>query len=155
MLKFIGNLNNVCYTSGRTAKNEEWNVADQLEILLRLSSICHKRLYISKSKMWYGTNYSIIASSLMIMVSLHCWHLQCKSDSQFCMTYDIPLSTAQYCIRQGSFELEPIMIVRCMHDILRIQLRTTLRVPWYISPWMLFVTKFWLETRTTPSTEIV
>ena len=30
-----------------------------------------------------------------------------------------------------------------------------IEVLWYMSLWMLFVTKFWLDTRTTPSTEKV
>ena len=72
MLKFIGNLNNGCYTSGGTAKNKEYNIASKLEILLILSSMCHKQLYTSKSKMWHDTSYSVMASLLMIMVSLHC-----------------------------------------------------------------------------------
>ena len=126
MLKFIGNLNNGCYTSGRTAKNEEQNIVGKLEILLTLSNMCHKRLYIHKSKLQRGISYTITASSLMNMVSLHCWHLQCKTDSQFCRTYDIPLSMAQHCIRQSSFEPELIMMVKCMYIITRTGLCTML-----------------------------
>ena len=41
-----------------------------------------------------GTSYIVIASLHMIIVSLHYWHLQWKTDNKFCMTYDIPLNIA-------------------------------------------------------------
>ena len=46
------------------------------------------------------------------------------------------------------------MIVECIHAIMRIQLRTkAIQVLWYISVYMLFVTKFQLDTRIMPPAE--